>query len=526
MMPSPSWGIGLFEELSGSDGLSHGQEIPNILSPQVDKYGRVPEIAMPQMPLYQKLIDILLEMNRARGSAVIRLEAGKSKKQLVIRAGRLAFAESNDPGEHLARILINMKVINRADLTKIAAAMKAGNSSDEAIFNICAISGGELEKGGREQADTILASLYGWGEYRLQLYSGEAFGDRRINLQIQLPEMIVAAARRAASEGLVPASFSSAELSVAPADQLKPDLLQLPLQSSECYALSLITGPTKVRDLLPLLVAAEAAPVKVIHRLLLLGMIRIEETVVETGAQAAEAVASSAISEGIDALLQKFEVASLYEMLSVPTAATADQIKTAYHEMARQYHPDRFQSAEFSPELRSRVGKLFTYVTGAYTTLSDLSARASYDEIRVKQESPIEAARQAKVTPDSDREKMAEALFRAARSSLAKMEFDKAVSHLRECVHLCPDVHKYHHHLGVAQSQIPRLRKDAERHLLRAIELNGSSTESYLALGKLYVKVNLARRAQAQFEEALRWDPMNAEASKMLETLAEHAGTN
>ena len=43
----------------------------------------------------------------------------------------------------------------------------------------------------------------------------------------------------------------------------------------------------------------------------------------------------------------------------------------------------------------------------------------------------------------------------------------------------------YHHYLGVAESEMPKLRKSAEQHFLKAIELDTMTTESRLELAKL-----------------------------------------
>jgi Tfp pilus assembly protein PilF len=69
------------------------------------------------------------------------------------------------------------------------------------------------------------------------------------------------------------------------------------------------------------------------------------------------------------------------------------------------------------------------------------------------------------------------------------------------------------------QAEIAVFRKQAEQHLLRAIELEHMNADSYLQLGKLYIKVSLPKRAEAQFYEALRWDGENSEALKQLQTL-------
>jgi len=68
------------------------------------------------------------------------------------------------------------------------------------------------------------------------------------------------------------------------------------------------------------------------------------------------------------------------------------------------------------------------------------------------------------------------------------------------------------------------MRKEAEQHLLKSIELDGMQAEPYLALGKLYISVNLPRRAETQLQEALRWDPENSEAQKLLHELGTARG--
>ena len=68
------------------------------------------------------------------------------------------------------------------------------------------------------------------------------------------------------------------------------------------------------------------------------------------------------------------------------------------------------------------------------------------------------------------------------------------------------------------------MRKEAEQHLLKSIELDGMQAEPYLALGKLYISVNLPRRAETQLQEALRWDPENSEAQKLLRELGTASG--
>jgi tetratricopeptide (TPR) repeat protein len=114
---------------------------------------------------------------------------------------------------------------------------------------------------------------------------------------------------------------------------------------------------------------------------------------------------------------------------------------------------------------------------------------------------------------------MAEGLYRAGQSAMGRQDFEKAVALLKECVWLLPDMVKFRIQLGAAQSEVAAFRKDAEQNLLKAIELDGMATEAYLLLGRLYLKVNLPRRAETQFQQVLRWDPSNKEAQRELQQI-------
>lgn len=64
----------------------------------------------------------------------------------------------------------------------------------------------------------------------------------------------------------------------------------------------------------------------------------------------------------------------LYDLLSVPKTATAQEIKKAYHKLAVQYHPDKNPAG----------GDMFKQVSFAYNILSDADQRRMYDSKTLK----------------------------------------------------------------------------------------------------------------------------------------------
>lgn len=75
-----------------------------------------------------------------------------------------------------------------------------------------------------------------------------------------------------------------------------------------------------------------------------------------------------------------------YELLGVSPEASKEEIKAAYREIARVYHPDShfFDDIVGTAPLSSADEDIFKAVTNAYNILSDEALRAKYDEMLPK----------------------------------------------------------------------------------------------------------------------------------------------
>ncbi len=461
----------------------------------------------------RNLIEVILELHKNSRSGVLRLERGAEKKQLVVSKGLLAFAESNQAEEHLARIMVKLNLIPQAKVKEIASLMKGGQTIEEAILAFAGSGMEDFEKGRREQATVILASLLGWGNCGMKFYPGDDLIRRQHSIGLFLPEALLLSARRAVTDRLIPNPPSFQHESFGIAKDFADKVSLFPLDKAESYAYSLMKESANAADALSLIPATDAKPEEILLRLFALGFISQKDSTEE------DSSVPSGIAEDLEDMLVRFESAGLYDILSVPADATPEQIQTAYYDLAKRYHPDRFQSNNISAALRTSAEKVFTLINQAYTTLRDPVLRTGYDEKRLTKESKLEAELKARTAKKADDDKTAEALYRDGRALMNDGDYEKAVERLKGSVWLCPEKAVYNHYLGVAESEIPNLRKSAEQHLLKALELENSSTATRLELAKLYIKVMLRRKAEQQLQEVMRWAPNNREAQRLFAEL-------
>lgn len=459
----------------------------------------------------RSLSDIILELHENYRSGILRVEKRSEKKQLVIIGGMLAFAESNHPEDHLAKIMVKQGILPKSRITEITALMKKGSTSEEAFLSLPDAAMEDVEKSRLEQAISILASLLAWPDYGVHFYEGEDLVRYKVNLERSLPEMLLLSARRAVSNHLVSAPHNFLKGRYSFVRNFAEKAPAFPLNRTETTLFSILQNPMNVPDLLSGVSGDEGKTKESLLCLSLLGLIRFEEIREDRTSHSAAPDINPGMQPLEDMLLQ-FESASYYEVLGVPFDANPKQIQTAYHDLAKRYHPDRFQSKEFSSAARTKVQQLFTCINDAYLTLKDPYSRAAYNEKLHIKEIKGESG-------NSRDNKTAEALFQSGFNLISKGEYEKAVERLRGSVWLRPENALFHHYLGVAEAKIPNLQKKAEEDLLKAIELDATLTESRLELVKLYLKFKLRRKASMQLQELIRWDPGNQEAHQLMANL-------
>ncbi len=214
-----------------------------------------------------------------------------------------------------------------------------------------------------------------------------------------------------------------------------------------------------------------------------------------------------AISDVIE-MREGLQSKNYYQILNVPRTSTEDEIKKAYFNLARRFHPDRFDR-EVQAAHRDQIDEVFDAITNAYRTLINKEKRKAYDASggAVHAEEPQDLLRRADIK------------FRQGKTLYGQERYNDAVVFLEEAVRLRKNKADFYLLLAMAESKIPAFRNKAQEDFLKAINLEPWNPEAYVGLGFLYKGEGLLTKASKQFQKALEADPDHKLARQELDQI-------
>ncbi len=208
-----------------------------------------------------------------------------------------------------------------------------------------------------------------------------------------------------------------------------------------------------------------------------------------------DAAAASLAAEVRDKLARLGRV-DHYETLGIARNASPSEVRRAYVQAARRFHPDAVARLGLD-DLKREANEVFACIVRAHTTLTDAARRRDYD-----------ASLADPAAPDASRLAQAELLYRKAALLMRAGKFADAIRLLEPCVTLWPEEATYHSELGWALFKQPKPALLAARgRLERALNLAPRDARAHLRLG--FVLAELGDEAGAARERAMaqRFDP-------------------
>jgi len=200
---------------------------------------------------------------------------------------------------------------------------------------------------------------------------------------------------------------------------------------------------------------------------------------------------------------------TLYQILDIPKTASDEDIKKAYFQLARRFHPDRFDR-QVAAQYKAQIHEVFDSITNAYRVLGNKESRRVYDA----KSGPVAAQEDAQ-----DVLRKADIKFRQGKTLHGQGRYDEAVAYLEEAIRLRRDKADYYLLLAMSEAKLKAYVKKAEQDFLKAIELEPWNPEGYVGLGMLYKAEGLQTKAIKQLEKAVSADPDHATAREALREL-------
>lgn len=165
------------------------------------------------------------------------------------------------------------------------------------------------------------------------------------------------------------------------------DLTKFQLQPKEGFVLSLIDGVSTIEELKFVTRLEERELLDIVSRFQELGLVTLKEGKKLSRPSFSSPSTSSASSEKkeksfeekVSELYINIDEMDYYQLLGVPRDAKLEDIKSAYHKLTKQYHPDKL-FRKGSTELRERLQYIFAHINEAYRVLSKKESRWEYDK--------------------------------------------------------------------------------------------------------------------------------------------------
>lgn len=497
--------------------------------------------------------ELLVEIVHARVSGSLRIESGKQKCVIYFRDGAVVYAASNAREQRLFSILLGR---NRVDQKTLAGIPTFANDFElaAALEEKQVLSKAEIDEFIGVQIDSIIIDALTW-QSGTWTFSALARLREDMVYKVDIFKLLIEYARCLPSQEVSQRFRSVQEMFYRDPSPTTSAVLQ----AHEKYALDCFNGyQLTIENLRPQCSLPETAMLQALYVLWLGGLLirrdwnsafsasKIGEilttkvSLVKSAADLAkaekkpedEAVEDEAsklpdVDISLDDYLARVEGAdTLYDVLGVESSSGLPQIKHAYFQMAKLFHPDKFHREEAG--MLRRIQSAFTEIAHAYETLKTKESRENYD-FKVRKELELREKRRAEgvadaTTPEDRQAEQGLDSFEKAMEAINEEEFAAAAGHLARAVHYSSQNALYHAYFGFALSQLEKQHHKAEAEFQAAVKLDPKNPKIRMMLVEFFIEMKMEKRAAGELKRFLEVAPGNKEATRMLEKLQVQTG--
>jgi Flp pilus assembly protein TadD len=459
---------------------------------------------------------ILVGLNRERATGTLAVTTPSFKKNVYVREGSVIFASSSFEDDRLGEMLVKAGKITMEQYDKsVELLKKTGKRQGAILVDLGHITAKDLFWGVKYQVKEIIYSLFRLEEGTYEFNETASTPDEVITLKISTENLIYEGVQRVDNLTRIRREMPNVDTVFKLNEDPAGIFRGIDLSPQDTRILSLVDGKRTVNQLIEEAKANSFDVMRTLYVLWSTGFIvgkkagddfdsgetiTVEEILENVKEEEEE------LRKKVDDLYQRLPDMSPAEILQATESTRPEEIKRTYYRMAKEFHPDRvFTLAD--ADLKNKVTAIFDALTKAYDTMRDEAKRAEF----------FDALGKIPRKGDDTEAALIEEQFKRGIDEFKKGDFWGAAELFRLVTRKSPKNSKAWSYLSLSLSRIPNRLKEAEEAIFEAIKLEPYSSEHLANLGLLYLKAGLKKRAQHQFEKALRLDPSNAKAKKGLD---------
>jgi tetratricopeptide (TPR) repeat protein len=423
----------------------------------------------------------------------------QDQRAFFFQDGVLLYAKTDVPGEALLDILIKQGRISPEQADQLGIQAPTAKSLGEELLQKGLIDRDAFFGALMAQAGESLLNAFDSTEALITFEETPPYSAKGLESNLSLPRLIAQGVRRMPYDPSLRA-FAEAMIPV-----MRGETFVEYLEEGEKKLLALINGRSDGKAL------EEASGLdpqffwKTIFLFFCLDLIDLRPAAKAQPEAGTDQPGSSAQDLLAEVQVMREAMGSIdnYQLLNIPHDASVDEIKKAYFELARKFHPDTF-GGDLTPEARQSIFEVFNALTRAYQSLTAKARKKSGTTIGTDTDihAHVRLAEERAVGKER-----ADILYRKGQKLYDEEKYGGAAAMFQEAARLDAQNANYFLWLARSEAKVPTLVKKAEMDYLQASKLDPENPEPLVGLGMLYKKEGLLSLATKQFEKAGELDP-------------------
>jgi DnaJ-class molecular chaperone len=187
-----------------------------------------------------------------------------------------------------------------------------------------------------------------------------------------------------------------------------------------------------------------------------------------------------------------------FNVLEIPPDASPEDIKAAYHRLAKRWHPDRYTGAE-----KEEAETKFRELAEAFSMLKDPAKRLTLQQQMPKAASPVAADRE----PESAQERTPEDWASMAKAAFEEGNVDQARALIHYAIRLDDEKAPYHALLASILEREGGDLRAVVKALETAVRLAPRDVDSHIRLANHFQTLGMGARAQRHLQAAREISP-------------------